>query len=140
MMYCPPRFYKLKPPCSSFQQAVSQNECAPRQLQYGEQSPLACTQLPQPTPLKDYADSSKEHLCKDDDNPALQLSKKQHLSISSPEKGQLARGVHGLGCPAKLNNGYLLTAIISHLGVHLRLLRQRESPVKVIKIVSGNHI
>jgi hypothetical protein len=36
--------------------------------------------------LKDYADSSKEHLCEDDVGPAPALSKKQRLSISSPEK------------------------------------------------------
>ncbi|KAG6748300.1 hypothetical protein POTOM_048217 [Populus tomentosa] len=57
-----------------------------RALTFNDIEPHDSTQLPQPTPLKDYADSSKEHLCKDDDNPASQLSKKQHLSISSPEK------------------------------------------------------
>ncbi|KAJ6987449.1 hypothetical protein NC653_020644 [Populus alba x Populus x berolinensis] len=42
------------------------------------------TQLPHPKPFNE--DSSKEHLYKDDDNPAPQLSKKQRLSVSSPEK------------------------------------------------------
>jgi len=36
--------------------------------------------------LKDYADSSKEHLCEDDDAPGPGLPKKQRLSISSTEK------------------------------------------------------
>jgi hypothetical protein len=36
--------------------------------------------------LKDFADSSKERLYEDDDDPTPGLPKKQLLSISSPEK------------------------------------------------------
>ncbi|XP_061986220.1 replication protein A 70 kDa DNA-binding subunit D-like isoform X2 [Populus nigra] len=57
-----------------------------RALIFNDSGPHDSTQLPQPRPLKDYADSSKEHLCEDDDTPGPGLSKKQHLSISSTEK------------------------------------------------------
>ncbi|KAG6735411.1 hypothetical protein POTOM_061983 [Populus tomentosa] len=55
-------------------------------LIFNDAGPHDSTQLPYPRPLKDYADSSKENLYKDDDSPAPGLSKKQRLSISSPEK------------------------------------------------------
>nr|XP_034896322.1 uncharacterized protein LOC118034965 [Populus alba] len=55
-----------------------------RALTFNDVEPHDSTQLPHPKPFNE--DSSKEHLYKDDDNPAPQLSKKQRLSVSSPEK------------------------------------------------------
>nr|XP_034894470.1 uncharacterized protein LOC118033571 [Populus alba] len=55
-----------------------------RALTFNDAEPHDSTQLPHPKPFNE--DSSKEHLYKDDDNPAPQLSKKQRLSVSSPEK------------------------------------------------------
>lgn len=57
---------------------------------------------------------------------------------------QLARGDTWIGLPSKtqqvipqgsVNTPHLLKAIISYLGVHLGLLRQQESPVKVRRAV-----